>query len=203
MTPPPNLPTATDLEVVALARQGREEGYRELLRRYQRRVYGLMCHTVDDRELAQDLTQEVFAKVFRALEDHPPERGFATWMFRIAQRTATDYLRRRERTPLPLDDQPDVTPSGPAKPLVMRLANKSEPSTSRSGARKVAAGLEQAIKRLPVKYRRCARLRLIEERSYDDIAETLHLPVGTVATYLHRARKELRRMLGPLLDSVP
>ncbi len=203
ITPPPDLSAATDLEVVAWARQGREDGYRELLRRYQRRVYGFMCRLVGDREVAQDLTQETFVKVFHALQSHPPERNVSAWMLRIANRTGVDYLRRKERTPLPLDDPPDVTPSGPVGPTAIQLATRSDPPTPRSDARKVAAALEQAIKRLSVKYRRCARLRFVEQRSYDDIAETLRLPVGTVATYLHRARKELRRMLGPLLDSVP
>jgi RNA polymerase sigma-70 factor (ECF subfamily) len=189
--------------LVAWARQGREEAYRELLRRYQRRVYGLICHAVGNRELAQDLTQETFVKAFRAFESRPPERTVSAWILRIANRTAIDYLRRQELTPLPLDDPPDVTPSGPARPTAIHLATRSESPTPRSDARKVAAALEQAIERLRVKYRRCARLRFIEERSYDDIAETLHLPVSTVGTYLHRARKELRRMLGPLLDSSP
>lgn len=204
MTPPPDLSAATDLDVVAWARQGRPEAYRELLRRYQHRVYGLIRRMVGNREAAQDLTQETFVKVFHALRSRPPERNVSAWIHSIANGTAVDYLRRKEDTPEPLDDnEPDVTPSAPVRTSALQLAIQSDSPVPRPDARKVAAALEQAIERLRVQYRRCARLRFIEERSYDDIAETLRLPVGTVATYLHRARKELRQMLGPLLDSSP
>ena len=202
MSSPPDRSAATDLEMVAWARMGREEGYRELMHRYQRRVHTLMRRMIGDREEARDLTQEAFGKAFRALEHHPPERNVSAWIFRIANHTAIDYLRNKELTPEPLDDPADVTPSGPVRPTALWLATRSDSPAPRSDARKAAAALEQAIERLRGKYRRCARLRFLEERSYDDIAETLRLPVGTVATYLHRARKELRRMLGPQLDAL-
>jgi RNA polymerase sigma-70 factor (ECF subfamily) len=201
MSHPPDLSAATDMEVVAWARQGREEGYRELLHRYQRRVYALIRRVIGDREEARDLTQEAFVKAFRALERHPPERKVSAWIFRIANHTAIDYLRRKELTPLPLDDPPDVTPSGTVRPTALGLATLSEPSAPGSDARRTAAALEQAIKRVRGKYRRCLVLRLLEERSYDDIAETLGLPLGTVKSHLHRGRKELRKMLADLPDA--
>ena len=201
--PPPDRSAAADLEVVAWARQGREEGYRELMHRYQRRVYALMRRMIGDREEARDLTQEAFGKAFRAFQSHPPERKFSAWILRIANHTAIDYLRRKELTPLPLDDPPDVTPSGTLKLTAIQLSNRSESPTPGSDAREVAAALEQAIKRLRGKYRRCLMLRYVEERSYDDIAETLGLPLGTVKSHLHRGRKELKKMLGDLLESSP
>ncbi len=199
--PPPDRSAAADLEVVAWARQGREEGYRELMHRYQRRVYALMRRMIGDREEARDLTQEAFGKAFRALEHHPPERNVSAWIFRIANHTAIDYLRRKELTPLPLDDPPDVTPSGTLKPAAIQLSNRSDSPTPGSDAREVAAALEQAIKRVRGKYRRCLVLRYLEERSHDDIAETLGLPLGTVKSHLHRGRKELKEMLGDLPDA--
>ena len=201
MSPPPDRSAAADLEVVAWARQGREEGYRELMHRYQRRVYALMRRMIGDREEARDLTQEAFGKAFRAFGSHPPERNFSAWIRRIAKHTAIDYLRQKELTPEPLDDLPDVTPSGTLKLTAIQLSNRSESTTSGPDARKVAAALEQAIKRLRGKYRRCLMLRYVEERSYDDIAETLGLPLGTVKSHLHRGRKELKKMLGDLLES--
>ena len=201
MSSPPDRSAATDLEMVAWARMGREEGYRELMHRYQRRVYALMRRMIGDREEARDLTQEAFGKAFRAFGSHPPERNFSAWIRRIAHHTAIDYLRQKELTPEPLDDLPDVTPSGTLKLTAIQLSNRSESPTPGSDAREVAAALEQAIKRLRGKYRRCVMLRYVEERSHDDIAETLGLPLGTVKSHLHRGRKELKKMLGDLLES--
>ena len=194
---------ATDQEVVAQARLGREAAYRELVRRYERPIFSLIYRMVRDRELAEDLSQETFVKAFHAFQSHPPERKFSAWILRIAHHTAIDYLRRKELTPLPLDDPPDVTPSGTLKLTAIQLSNRSESPTPGSDAREVAAALEQAIKRLRGKYRRCLMLRYVEERSYDDIAETLGLPLGTVKSHLHRGRKELKKMLGDLLESSP
>ena len=196
-----DLSAATDLEMVAWARMGREDGYRELMHRYQRRVYALMRRMIGDREEARDLTQEAFGKAFRAFQSHPPERNFSAWIRRIAKHTAIDYLRQKELTPEPLDDPPDVTPSGTLKLTAIQLSNRSDSPTPGSDAREVAAALEQAIKRLRGKYRRCVMLRYVEERSHDDIAETLGLPLGTVKSHLHRGRKELKKMLGDLLES--
>ena len=203
MSSPPDRSAATDLEMVAWARMGREEGYRELMHRYQRRVYALMRRMIGDREEARDLTQEAFGKAFRAFGSHPPERNFSAWIRRIAKHTAIDYLRQKELTPEPLDDLPDLTPSGTLKLTAIQLSNRSESPTPGSDAREVAAALEQAIKRLRGKYRRCLMLRYLEERSHDDIAETLGLPLGTVKSHLHRGRKELKKMLGDLLESSP
>jgi RNA polymerase sigma-70 factor (ECF subfamily) len=200
MPPSPDPSAATDLDVVAWARQGRPEAYRELLRRYQRRVHALMRRMVGDREEARDLTQDTFAKAFRALQRHPPDRKVSAWIFRIASNTAIDYLRRKEDTPEPLDDPADVTPpSGERRARAIQLADQSDP-TPRPDTRRVAAALEQAIERVRGKYRPCLRLRHLEERSLEDIAETLGLPLGTVKSHLHRGRKELREMLGDLPD---
>ena len=87
------------------------------------------------------------------------------------------------------------------KLTAIQLSNRSESPTPGPDARKAAAALEQAIKRLRGKYRRCLMLRYLEERSHDDIAETLGLPLGTVKSHLHRGRKELKKMLGDLPDS--
>ena len=85
----------------------------------------------------------------------------------------------------------------------VQAPNPSDTPTPRPDMRQLAATLEQALRRLRPEYRRCVKLRYVEGRSYDDIAEILHLPVGTVGTYLHRARKELKRILGPLPDVSP
>lgn len=198
MSPPPDLSGASDEQIVALARKGREEAYRELVRRYHRPVLELIYRMVGQRELAEDLTQETFVKAFHALGSRRPERKPSAWILRIAKNTAIDYVRRRR------PDSPRsvyaVTP-GQIDRAAIPVSTPGDTPTPGPDARQVAAALEQALRRLRPEHRRCAKLRLLEERSYDDIAETLHLPVGTVKSHLHRARKQLKRMLGPLLDS--
>lgn len=200
MGPSPDLTEASDQELVACARQGCEEAYRELVHRYQRPVLALIYRIVRHRERAQDLTQETFAKAFSALDRYRPERRFAPCILRIANNTAVDYLRCKR-----LDSwgSPYTVTPGQIDARAIQVTMPSETPTPRPDTRQAAAALERAICRVRREYRRCIMLRYVEERSYDDIAEILNLPVGTVGTYLHRGRKELRRMLGTSPDASP
>lgn len=204
MSHPPNLSNSSDQEVVALALKGREDAYFELVRRYERPVYTLLYRMVDERETAEDLTQETFGRAFEALEHYRPDLKFSPWLFGIANRVGADHLRHREPETLALVNTPDVTPSGRTTVRASLLPDGSQSTPpSRVHSREFAAALEQAIRRLSRDYRRCVVLRYIEGRSYGEIARAMNLPVGTVGTYLHRARNELREMLGPLLDASP
>ena len=204
MSPAPNLSAASDQEVVALARQGREEAYAELLRRYQERVYARIHHLVRDPELAEDLTQETFIRMFHELDTYRPELKFSTWILTIANNAAIDHHRRKQPDTLRLANTPDLTPEpGKSKPTALQLANPSESPTPESDVPRLTPEVRQAITRLRGHYRRCMMLRYYEDRSYDDIAEILGLPVGSVKGYMHRAREELRKSLGPLVDSLP
>src|SRR5258705_13771350 len=108
MPPPPvldllNLP---DADVVALAQQGRDSAFRELIRRYERPVFSLIYRMVRDRALAEDLAQETFIKVLNAIRSYRPEFKFSSWIFKIANNAAIDHLRRRELDTLSLDGSP-------------------------------------------------------------------------------------------------
>ncbi|HEU4761751.1 MAG TPA: sigma-70 family RNA polymerase sigma factor, partial [Gemmatimonadales bacterium] len=94
MTAPQGIQALTDQEVVALARSGSEAAYRELLRRYERPIFSLIFRMVRDRELSEDLSQETFVKALNALESYRPEFKFSSWIFKIANNTAIDHLRR-------------------------------------------------------------------------------------------------------------
>ena len=189
----PNLSEASDQEVVARAREGDEDAYREMVRRYSPPVFDLIYRMVRHRELAEDLTQETFVKAFRALDRHGPERKPSAWILRIANNTAIDYVRRKRpdstRSPL------TMTP-GHIDARVTRMPLSGTPTASRDLS-EFAAALKRAVRRLRPEYRRCFVLRYFEQRSYDEIADIMNVPVGTVGTYLHRARAELKRMLEP------
>lgn len=194
----PGLREATDQEVVSLACQGREAAYRELIRRYERPVFSLIYRMVRNRELAEDLSQETFVKVLNAIESYRPEFKFSSWVFKIANNTAIDHLRRRELDTLSLDGSPHAETPDSVEATALQIGDTSENPLEEVEARELGGAIEEGIRQLRPEYRSCILLRHVEGRSYEEIAEILNLPLGTVKTYIHRARNELRITLGHL-----
>lgn len=191
---------ATDQEVVALARVGEQAAYRELIRRYERPLFSLLYRMVRDRELAEDLAQETFVKVLNAIDSYRPEFKFSSWIFKIANNAAIDHLRRRELTTLSIDGSPHALTPEAVEATALQIGDRQETPLDAVEARELGGEIEAAIGRLRPEYRSCILLRHVEGRSYDEIAEILSLPLGTVKTYIHRARNELRRSLAHLRD---
>ena len=194
------LSAATDQEVVELARKGEEVAYRELLRRYQRPVFSLIYRMVRDRELAEDLAQETFVKVLNALDRYRPEYKFSSWVFKIANNASIDHLRRKELDTLSLEGGPDATTPERVEATALQLGDQAESPLDELEARELGSTIEKAIGCLRPEYRSCIILRHVEGRPYDEIAGILDLPLGTVKTYIHRARAELKECLEGLLD---
>jgi len=192
-----NLP---DADVVALAQQGREAAYRELIRRYERPVFSLVYRMVRDRELAEDLTQDTFIKVLNHIDRYRPEFKLSSWLFKIANNVAIDHLRRRQVDTISMDGSPHAATTDAIEATSFDVVGEQESALDEMEARELGGAIEQAIARLRPEYRACILLRHVEGRSYEEIATTLDLPLGTVKTYIHRARHELRRALEPLRD---
>ncbi len=195
-----SLSAATDQEVVKRARKGEEAAHRELLRRYQRPVFSLIYRMVRDRELSEDLSQETFVKVIKALDRYRPEYKFSSWVFKIANNAAIDHLRRKELDTLSLEGGPDATTPDRVEATALQLGDHAESPLEEMEARELGATIEKAIGGLREEYQSCIILRHVEGRPYDEIADLLDLPLGTVKTYIHRARAELRESLEDLLD---
>ena len=195
-----DLPSLSDQEVVALARAGKEAGYRELLRRYERPVFSLIYRMVRDRAAAEDLAQETFVKVLNALESYRSEYKFSSWIFKIANNAAIDHLRRRELDTLSLDGAPDARTAEEVEATALQATERGPGPLAELESRELGAAIEQAIAKLRPEYRACILLRHVEGRAYEEIAEALDLPLGTVKTYIHRARLELREHLADLKD---
>ena len=191
---------ATDQEVVALARPGQEAAYRELVRRYERPVFSLVYRMVRDRELAEDLAQETFVKALNAIDSYRPEFKFSSWIFKIANNAAIDHLRRRELDTLSLDGSPHAETPEAIEATALQIGDRQETALEEVEARELGGEIETAIARLRPEYRSCILLRHVDGRAYEEIAEILGLPLGTVKTYIHRARNELRLMLGHLKE---
>lgn len=190
----------TDQEVVRHAVIGREAAYRELISRYQRPVYSLIFRMVRNRELAEDLAQDTFVKVLNAIESYRPEYKFSSWIFKIANNAAIDHLRRRSLDTLSLDGSPHAENSEAIEATTLQVSDSAESPLDEVANRELGTSIETAIASLRPEYRSCILLRHVEGRSYEEIAEILDLPLGTVKTYIHRARNELRILLADTRD---
>lgn len=190
----------TDQEVVRHAVSGREAAYRELIRRYQRPVFSLVFRMVRDRELAEDLAQETFIKVLNAIDSYRPEYKFSSWIFKIANNAAIDHLRRRALDTLSLDGSPHAETAEAIEATTLQIGADDETPLDEVANRELGSQIEAAINELRPEYRSCILLRHVEGRPYEEIAEILELPLGTVKTYIHRARNELRILLADTRD---
>ena len=201
MTPPrEGIQGLTDQEVVALARTGSQFAYRELVRRYERPIFSLVFRMVRDRELAEDLAQETFVKALNALESYRPEFKFSSWIFKIANNAAIDQLRRRELDTLSIEGSPHASTPEAVEATALQIGARQESPLDTVEALELGGEIEEAISRLRPEYRSCILLRHVEGYAYEEIAQILGLPLGTVKTYIHRARHELRRALEHLRE---
>jgi RNA polymerase sigma-70 factor (ECF subfamily) len=195
MPDPSSLASLSDQEVVLQARDGLEAAYRELIRRYERPIFSLIYRMVRDRALAEDLSQETFIKALNAIESYRPEFKFSSWIFKIANNAAIDQIRRRELDTLSLDGSPHATTPDEIEATALQVSARGLSPLEALESRELGGMIEQAIGRLRPEYRSCILLRHVEGLAYEEIAELMDLPLGTVKTYIHRARNELRDLL--------
>jgi RNA polymerase sigma-70 factor (ECF subfamily) len=193
-----NLP---DADVVALAQRGREDAFRELVRRYERPVFSLIFRMVRDSATAEDLAQDTFIKVLNHIDKYRPEFKLSSWLFKIANNVAIDHLRRRQIATISMSGSPHAGTASEIEATSFDVASSDESALDEMESKELGSAIEKAIARLRPEYRSCILLRHVEDRSYEEIAATLDLPLGTVKTYIHRARQQLRESLEPLRGS--
>ena len=185
----------TDAELVQRALSGTagsQDAYAELLRRFERPVFTLILRMVRDRTLAEDLAQDAFVKAFAKLGTYDPERKLSSWLFKIAHNTAIDHLRRRDLATVSLDapagDDPDAAP----RPIEDESGETPDGAAERGD---LSRALTRAVAQLRPEYRQVILLRFQVGLEYAEIVEETGFPLGTVKTYIHRARKELAGLL--------
>ncbi|MBI4409931.1 MAG: sigma-70 family RNA polymerase sigma factor [Gemmatimonadetes bacterium] len=188
----------SDQDVVAHARQGREAAFRELVGRYERPIFSLIFRLVRDREKSEDLAQETFIKVLNALDRYDPAFKFSSWIFKIAHNTALDQLRRRAPDTLSLDGSPHARAPDEIESSAIQAVAEEETPEEYASSQEVGRELERALGTLRTEYRTAIVLWHVEGRPYEEIAEIMDVPLGTVKTYIHRARHELREKLAHL-----
>jgi len=184
-----------DKELAALAERGREMAFRELLSRYERPVFSLVYRMVRDRALAEDLAQESFIRAFNAIGTYKPKFKFSSWIFKIANNHAIDHLRKRKLDTVSIDGSPHASSAEDLARTRLVVESHDEAPDQYVEARELGGQIEEAIGRLRPEYRTAVLLRHVEGYTYEEIADIMDVPLGTVKTYLHRARGELRSLL--------
>ncbi len=190
----------SDQDLVQGCLRGDERAAREIIHRFEKPVFSLIYRMVRDRELAEDLSQEAFVRTLNNLRRYDPAYKFSSWLFKIAYNLTIDHLRKKELEVVSIQGAPDaVTPDQQAATSIA-LETRDERPDQLFEARSLGSEIETAIDRLRPEYRTAILLRHVEGHSYEEIAEIMDVPLGTVKTYIHRARGELKIALLHLLE---
>lgn len=187
----------SDEEIVARILRGEDDLFPALVRRYQSRLVGHLTRVVGNREEALDLSQEIFLKVFQALPRYNSEYKFSTWIFRIASNAGIDFLRKRRIRTVPMDAPVPGDPDDSRAAREFPSPDLDPYGELRNDERRLRIG--QEIAALPAEFRELISLRHFAGLSYEEIAETKRMPLGTVKNKLFRARAVLKdRLAGEL-----
>lgn len=178
----------TDVELIASVVKGREDGFEEIVRRYQRPITSYVYRMLNDYDASLDVTQEVFIKVYNSLRRYCSEYKFSTWLYRIAHNAAIDHMRRNSVNPQSLETE---NADGTYQLQLESSSPTPEDDRERSEWRKEIGAV---VKCLPAAYRDLILLRHSRDLSYDEIAEVTGLPLGTVKNRLFRAREMMREI---------
>ena len=188
-------PPPSDVELIEAVLAGDQEPFSELVKRYQGRLVNYLYRLLRDLGEAHDLAQEVFFKVYQALDRYDSKYKFSTWLFRVAQNAAIDQIRKRRLQLVSMDrpradsDQQSTweLPSGERGPYgELRNVERGQ-------------AIQEAIDRLPWEYRELIVLRHYGDLSYDEIANLKEMPLGTVKNKLFRGRQMLKERLRDFL----
>ena len=180
-----------DFNVVTRAKNGDQKAYAELMQRYKDSIYFMALKMVNNKDDAMDLTVETFGKAFENLEKYKPDFAFSTWLFRIATNNCIDFIRKKRLNVVSLSTLTDD--DGEERQLEVRSENLNPEETSIK--KQESEKLKNIVEQLPSRYRTLIMLRYFEEQSYEEIAQQLDLPLGTVKAQLFRARDLLSNIM--------
>jgi RNA polymerase sigma-70 factor (ECF subfamily) len=185
--------TQTDTELIAECLQGRTEAFGDLVNRYQDRLLGTLVTMLGSIEDARDVAQEAFVQAYQKLESFRGQSQFYSWLFRIALNSSVDHHRRQRRPTVSIDATREQTGAEPTD-------QHPEISPAFGVERTERQALVQlALSKLSPDYRQVLVLKEMEDLKYDEIAELVKIPVGTVRSRIHRGRAELKGILEELL----
>lgn len=179
-----------DYKLVKLAIAGDEKAYAELLDRYRDAIYYMLLKMVNNKSDAEDLTIEAFGKAFKNIAQYTPNYAFSTWLFKISTNNCIDFIRKKKANLVSLDhttdDQENIT-----TPL---QSDTPDPEEDMIKSQRMAL-TRSVVEKLKPRYKTLVELRYFKEYSYEEIANELNLPLGTVKAQLFRARELLFNIL--------
>ena len=188
-----------DLALVKLAIEGKQSAYAELMDRYRESIYYMMLKMVKNQDDADDLTIEAFGKAFSRLEQYSPSFAFSTWLFKIASNNCIDFIRKK-RIKITSMDTGRTTDDGEII-FFDAKASTLNPEESIIQNQKIKL-MRNLVSKLKPRYKQLIEKRYFEELSYEEIAEELNLPLGTVKAQLFRAREFLANLINKTKDSI-
>lgn len=184
-----------DIELVEKARAGDQAAFARLLARYRDSIYFMLLKMVGNKSDAEDLTIEAFGKAFRNIDLYSSSFAFSTWLFKIASNNGIDFLRRKRGRLVSLDaETADETADANATPRIAVTDDAPDPSEAMI-RRQTAEKVRQVVAQLKPRYQTLINMRYFQELSYEEIAQQLELPIGTVKAQLYRSRELLFNIL--------
>ena len=190
-----------DALLVQRAQRGDTRAFEMLVVKYQRRIERLISRMVRDADLVQDVAQESFIRAYRALPQFRGDSAFYTWLYRIAVNTSKKALVERRRDPVISEANLVLGEEGEETSRVENELSDGETPEALLASKEIAAAVNAAVEALSDDLRQAITLREIEGLSYDEIAEVMNCPIGTVRSRIFRAREAIAARLRPLLDT--
>jgi len=172
--------------------KGDQKAYAELMERYRDSVYFMLLKMINNKDDADDLTIEAFGKAFKRLNQYAPTYAFSTWLFKIATNNCIDFIRRKKMIVYSIDKKFE-NEDGDQLTIDIK-AKEPNPEENMVKKQKVIM-MRSVVEKLKPRYRQLVELRYFEELSYEEIAEKLNLPLGTVKAQLFRAREFLANIM--------
>jgi len=179
--------------------QGDQKAYAELMSRYRDSIYFMLLKMINNKDDADDLTIEAFGKAFHRLKQYTPNYAFSTWLFKIASNNCIDWIRKQKKKTFSIDS-PIGTDDGDEMTIELR-SDGIDPEEIAIREQKNAI-MREVVDKLKPRYRSLVELRYYKEYSYEEIAEELDLPLGTVKAQLFRARDFLLNLKEPRKDQI-
>jgi RNA polymerase sigma-70 factor, ECF subfamily len=180
---------ANDNELIEMVRSNIPRTYRELVKRYEKKLFAYLYRLVGNREEAEDLLQNVFVKVYRNIESYDTQKKFSSWIYRIAHNEAVNFLKKRSKRHLisiedvqTSKDKLEITDTGKS-PIDAWISKELKKE------------MDEALEKLPPKYKEVLMLRFYFDKSYEEMSEILGRPINTVGTLLNRAKKKLMEIM--------
>ena len=200
-TDPPAASTDSDLMLVERTVAGDQRAYGLLVAKYERRIQRLIGRMVRDVDLVEDIAQETFIRAYRALHQFRGDAQFYTWLYRIAVNTAKKSLMDMKRNPVITEGALRAGADEDETSVMENELTSEETPETVLAAKEIAATVNAAMEALPEDLRQAVTLREIEGLSYEDIAEVMGCPIGTVRSRIFRAREAISAKVKPLLSN--